>query len=59
MQAIKDELTVETKDLSATVRLKSSAQDSRPSAAAVGSLGIILIVIATVLIITPDVITLA
>ncbi|XP_076450019.1 uncharacterized protein LOC143286363 [Babylonia areolata] len=56
-QAIQKELAVDRAQLSATVRKKTSAQDSRPSAQATGSVGIVMLAIVVVLLVTPDVIT--
>ncbi|KAJ8309777.1 hypothetical protein KUTeg_011642 [Tegillarca granosa] len=40
----KKELAVDVRSLSSTIRKKTSASDSRPSAAGVGVLGVVLIV---------------
>ncbi|KAL8594828.1 hypothetical protein ACOMHN_016069 [Nucella lapillus] len=58
VEAIQRDLQVDTSTLSATVRKRTSAPDSRPSAQATGYGGIVLLVIPFVLIIVPDLISL-
>ncbi|XP_067663947.1 IgGFc-binding protein-like [Haliotis asinina] len=54
-EEIKKRLTVPTHNLSSTIRKKISIRDNRPSAVTVGSAGIVLIVIATLIVTVPDI----
>ena len=48
---------METATLSSTIRKVTSAPDQRPSAQAVGAVGIVMLVIPAVIIVLPDVVT--
>ena len=56
-QEIRDDLLVEKRVLSATVRRGTSAQDRRPSAQTVGWLGVLLLVVPALLVLGPDVVS--
>ena len=48
---------MDTAILSSTIRKVTSAPDQRPSAQAVGAVGIVMLVIPAVIIVVPDVVT--
>ena len=56
-QEIREELLLEKKGLSATLRKLTSANDRRPSAQAAGGFAIVMLVVPAVLIVFPDVVT--
>ncbi|KAK7113875.1 hypothetical protein V1264_000036 [Littorina saxatilis] len=58
LQKIKDDLLVDSTKLSATIRKKQSAKDSRPSAVTTGSFGVAIVVLVFGFIISADVISL-
>ncbi|CAG2233604.1 unnamed protein product [Mytilus edulis] len=54
LNEIKNNLTIDSKNISATIRKHISARDDRPSAASVGYLGVALLVVPLVMIILAD-----
>ena len=57
LQRTRNELTVDKTNLSTTVRKLTSAKDGRPSAQAVGAVGVVLLVIPAAGIVLPDIYT--
>ena len=55
MQEIKRELMVDTKDLSATKRKVTSAEDQRPSSQALGGFGVFMLAVISALVVVPDI----
>ena len=58
LQDILEDLTIIPTNLSRTIRKLTSAEDHRPSAQAMGSAGIAMLVIPAVFIVLPDILTL-
>nr|KAG5699134.1 hypothetical protein BaRGS_014433 [Batillaria attramentaria] len=52
-----EDLLLDTSNLSATIRRKTSAKDSRPAAQATGAIGIVMLVVVFGSIILPDLVS--
>ncbi|OWF44191.1 C3 and PZP-like alpha-2-macroglobulin domain-containing protein 8 [Mizuhopecten yessoensis] len=54
VKAVKKELTIDKQTLSSTIRKKTSANDDRPSAQAIGMVGVVFLVVFALLVFVPD-----